>query len=139
MKKAGNACQLMSYPGQGHGFYIRGEPYYYATVLSAADTFLAGLATSGHQGLAANLYTMASDLFPKRAVASIVGLGSAAGSATAIAFSLIVGVALEKPGSYAIPFVIAGIGYPLVTLCLHLLEPEWKPVDLQTGGGFPVK
>ena len=43
MKRADNACTLMGYQGQGHGFYIRGEPRYYAIVLREADKFLAGL------------------------------------------------------------------------------------------------
>jgi ACS family hexuronate transporter-like MFS transporter len=93
-------------------------------------TLLAGLATLGHQGLSANLYTMVSDLFPKRAVASVVGLGSAVGSATAIGFSLAVGLVLQYTGSYAIPFVTAGVGYPLVLLCLQLMEPRWEPAQL---------
>lgn len=93
-------------------------------------TLLAGLATMGHQGLSANLYTMVSDLFPKRAVASVVGLGSAAGSATAIGFSFGVGLILQRTGSYAVPFVTAGIGYPLTLLFLHLMEPRWEPAKL---------
>jgi MFS transporter, ACS family, hexuronate transporter len=91
-------------------------------------TFLAGLATLGHQALSANLYTVVSDLFPKRAVASVVGLGSAFGSITAIGFSFLVGLILSHSGSYVVPFVIAGIGYPAVLLFLHLLEPRWEPI-----------
>jgi len=94
-------------------------------------TVLAGLATMGHQGLSANLYTMVSDLFPKRAVASVVGLGSAAGSAAAIGFSFVVGLVLQHTGSYAMPFVTAGIGYPLVLLFLHLMEPRWEPLHVE--------
>lgn len=93
-------------------------------------TFLAGLATLGHQGLSANLYTMVSDLFPKRAIASVVGLGSAAGSITAIGFSFLVGLVLQHTGNYAVPFVTAGIGYPLVLLFLQLMEPRWEPAQV---------
>jgi ACS family hexuronate transporter-like MFS transporter len=91
-------------------------------------TLLAGLAAMGHQGMSANMYTMVSDLFPKRAVASIVGLGTAFGSAAAIGFSLLVGMVLNATGSYAIPFIIAGVGYPAMLVLLHLIEPRWEPI-----------
>jgi ACS family hexuronate transporter-like MFS transporter len=103
-------------------------------------TIVAGLATFGHQAMSANMFTMVSDLFPKRAVASVVGLGSAAGSAAAFAFSYFVGQRLQHTHSYTLMFVIAGVGYPLTWVFLHLMAPHWTPVAV--GGaepsGFPV-
>jgi ACS family hexuronate transporter-like MFS transporter len=92
-------------------------------------TLLAGMATFGHQALSANLFTMASDLFPKRAVASVVGMGSAFGSVTSIGFSLLVGILLSRSSNnYFVTFVVAGVGYPTVLLILQLLEPHWEPI-----------
>src|SRR5215208_1899025 len=63
-------------------------------------TLVIGLTLAGMQGWASNAYTIVSDLFPKRAVASIVGLGSACGSAAAIVLAEVVGKTLQKTGSY---------------------------------------
>jgi ACS family hexuronate transporter-like MFS transporter len=93
-------------------------------------TMLAGFAAGGHQGMAANLYTMTSDLFPKRAVGSVVGMGSAFGSIVAMGFSFMVGAHLQSSGSYALPFIIAGVGYPLTVLFIHIMSPRWEPLDL---------
>jgi ACS family hexuronate transporter-like MFS transporter len=99
-------------------------------------TFLAGMATLGHQAMSANMYTMVSDLFPKRAVASVVGLGSAAGSAVALVFSWFAGQQLQHYHSYTPMFVIAGIGYPLTWVFLHLMAPRWEPVQISESRGF---
>jgi ACS family hexuronate transporter-like MFS transporter len=99
-------------------------------------TFLAGMATLGHQAMSANMYTMVSDLFPKRAVASVVGLGSAAGSAVALVFSWFAGQQLQHYHSYTPMFVIAGIGYPLTWVFLHLMAPQWEPVQISDSRGF---
>jgi ACS family hexuronate transporter-like MFS transporter len=71
-------------------------------------TCLIGLAASAHQGWAANLFTLVSDLFPKQAVASVVGLGGMFGSLSALAFSQSAGYILQTTGSYWTLFVIAG-------------------------------
>lgn len=93
-------------------------------------TFVIGLALAGMQGWSANAYTIVSDLFPTRAVASVVGLGSACGSAVAMMLALFVGSVLEHTGSYRIPFLIAGLSLPLAVTVLHVLVPRWKPAEL---------
>jgi ACS family hexuronate transporter-like MFS transporter len=89
-------------------------------------TVLIGCALAAMQAWSANTYTMVSDLFPKRAVASIVGLGSALGSVAAMALAEIVGSVLEKTGSYRIPFLIADLSLPLAWSMIQLLAPRWE-------------
>ncbi|HSV13401.1 MAG TPA: MFS transporter [Tepidisphaeraceae bacterium] len=93
-------------------------------------TALIGLTLAGMQGWASNAYTIVSDLFPKRAVASIVGLGSACGSLAAIVLAEVVGKVLQKTGSYNGLFIVAGLSLPLAVTLLHLLAPRWEPVRL---------
>jgi len=58
-------------------------------------TLLIGLAAAGHQGFSANLYTLTSDLFPSRAVASVVGIGGMAGAVGGMLIAEIVGHVLQ--------------------------------------------
>lgn len=90
-------------------------------------TLLIGLAASAHQGWAANLYTLVSDLFPKQAVASVVGLGGMFGSISAVAFSQSVGLILQATGSYWALFIAAGSAYLLALLIMQLLIPTMNP------------
>jgi ACS family hexuronate transporter-like MFS transporter len=98
-------------------------------------TFLIGLTLAGMQGWASNAYTIVSDLFPKRTVASVVGLGSACGSAAAMLMAMVVGEVLQRTGSYQIPFLIAGLSLPLAVTLLHVLVPRWDPIVLEETAG----
>src|SRR5207245_10903694 len=72
-------------------------PILFATsVGNWAAVFLIGLAGSAHQAWSANLYSMASDMFPKHAVASLIGVGSAAGSIGGMIFPIVCGLLLDK-------------------------------------------
>jgi len=93
-------------------------------------TLLIGLAASAHQGWAANLFALASDLFPVQAVASVVGLGGMAGALTAMAFSESTGFILEKTGSYWSLFGIASSAYLVALALIHWLSPKLQPVKL---------
>ena len=93
-------------------------------------TFLIGLAASAHQGWAANLFTLVSDLFPKQAVASVVGLGGMFGSIAAMAFSQSAGMILQATGSYWVLFIIAGSAYLLALAIMQLLIPTMKPAEV---------
>ena len=93
-------------------------------------TLLVGLAASAHQGWSANLYTLVSDLFPKQAIASVVGLGGTFGSLTAMVFSQSAGTILQKTGSYWSLFIIAGSSYMVALGIIHLLTPRMQPADL---------
>jgi len=92
-------------------------------------TLLIGLAAAAHQGFSANLYTTASDMFPSHAVASVVGIGGAAGAIGGMLIASIVGHILQATGSYFIPFVIAGAAYLIALGVMQLIVPRLEPVQ----------
>ncbi|WP_428330906.1 MFS transporter [Mucilaginibacter sp.] len=99
--------------------------------------FLIGLAAAAHQAWSATIFTTASDMFPKRAISSVVGIGSMAGSVGGIFFPALIGVILEankKAGhilwGYNIIFTICGCAYLLAWIIMHLLSPKMKKVEL---------
>jgi ACS family hexuronate transporter-like MFS transporter len=104
------------------------------TASQVSDLWLAvlliGLAAAAHQGWSANIFTTASDMFPKRAVGSIVGLGGMAGSIGGLLFAPFIGYVLEWTGSYFLPFVISGSAYLIALAIFHGLAPKMKPVEL---------
>jgi ACS family hexuronate transporter-like MFS transporter len=89
---------------------------------------LVGVATAAHQGWSANLYTLASDLFPRRAVASVVGLGGLAGAAGGMLVAPLVGYWLDwSHGAYGPLFVIAGSIYLVAFGLIHWLSrPRYR-------------
>jgi ACS family hexuronate transporter-like MFS transporter len=90
-----------------------------------------GLAAAAHQGWSANIFTLASDMFPKRAVGSVVGLGGMAGAAGSLLFSPFIGLVLQRThNNYLIPFLISGLVYLLAFVIIQLLAPRLEPVDL---------
>ena len=94
-------------------------------------TLLIGLAAAGHQGFSANLFTLTSDLFPSRAVGSVVGIGGMAGAVGGMLIAQIVGHVLQWTNSYMIPFFIAASAY-LVAICIiHLLSPKLEPAEIE--------
>jgi len=68
---------------------------YHERLLPIRSTWI-GLAGAAHQAWSANLYSTASDMFPKNAVASLIGIGSAAGSVGGMIFPIVTGVLLDK-------------------------------------------
>ncbi len=94
--------------------------------------FLIGLAAAAHQGWSANIFTIASDTFPRRAVGSVVGIGGMAGAVGGMLLSLLVGGILEKTGNYLPIFIMAGSAYLLALLVIHLLAPRLEPVSLDS-------
>jgi ACS family hexuronate transporter-like MFS transporter len=91
---------------------------------------LIGLAAAGHQGFSANLYTLTSDLFPKRAVASVMGVAGMAGAVGGMLIAKIVGHVLQWTGSYMIPFLIAGSAYLVALAVIHILTPRMEPAGI---------
>jgi ACS family hexuronate transporter-like MFS transporter len=91
---------------------------------------LIGLAAAGHQGFSANMFTMTTDLFPKRAVASVVGIGGMAGAVGGMLVAKIVGYVLQWTGSYFIPFLISGTAYLVALGLVQLLAPRLKPAEI---------
>jgi len=92
---------------------------------------LIGLATAGHQGWSANLFTLASDLFPRNAVASVVGIGGFAGAVGGMLISTFVGLLLQATGSYLPVFFIAASAYLLALAAVQMLVPKMQPAQLQ--------
>ena len=95
-----------------------------------AATLLIGLAAAGHQGFSANLFTLTSDLFPSRAVGSVVGIGGMAGAVGGMLIAEVVGHVLQWTGSYMIPFLIAASAYPVALLMIQLLSPQLVPAQI---------
>jgi ACS family hexuronate transporter-like MFS transporter len=97
-----------------------------------AAVALVSLATAGHQGWSANMFTFASDLFPRRAVASVVGIGGFGGAIGGMVIATLTGWVLQATGSYVSIFIIAGSVYLAALLVIHLLTPTMHPVDLES-------
>lgn len=95
---------------------------------------LIGLAAAAHQGWSANIFTLVSDMFPRRAVGSVTGIGGMAGAVGGMLISLVVGEILERTGSYVAIFAVAGSAYLLALLVIHLLVPSLAPADLDAKG-----
>jgi ACS family hexuronate transporter-like MFS transporter len=93
---------------------------------------LLSLAAAAHQGWSANLFTTASDMFPRTAVGSVTGIGGMAGSAAGSLFAIFVGYVLEITHSnYAILFMIAASAYLLALAVLNILAPGLRKAEFQ--------
>jgi MFS transporter, ACS family, hexuronate transporter len=91
---------------------------------------LIALAVAAHQGWSANLFTCASDMFPRDAVGSVVGIGGMAGAVGGLAFAKLTGYVLEWTHSYLPIFMAAGSAY-LIALCiLQLLAPRLEQAEV---------
>jgi len=95
-----------------------------------AAVALVSIAAAAHQGWSANLFTLTSDMFPKRAVGSVVGIGGMAGSVGGMLIALVVGEILQKTGSYVPIFVIAASAYLVALFIIQLLVPRLQPAEL---------
>jgi len=93
-------------------------------------TLLIGLAAAAHQGFSANLFTLTSDLFPSRAVGSVVGIGGMAGAVGGMLIAQVVGHVLQWTNSYMIPFFIAAAAYSIALVLIHTLSPKLEPARI---------
>jgi ACS family hexuronate transporter-like MFS transporter len=91
---------------------------------------LIGIAAAAHQGWSANLFTTASDMFPKQAVGSVVGIGGMAGAIGGMFIAKLVGWILDATGSYVPIFIIAASAYLFALLVIHLLAPRLEPAKI---------
>jgi ACS family hexuronate transporter-like MFS transporter len=91
---------------------------------------IVALAAAAHQGWSANVFTMTSDMFPKWAVGTVVGVGGMAGAVGGMFIAKITGWVLQATGSYLTVFLIAGSAYLFALLIVHLLVPRMEPVTL---------
>lgn len=91
---------------------------------------LIGLAAAAHQGFSANMFTLASDMFPRGAVGSIVGIGGFAGAMGGVLMNLAAGRVRDWTGSFFLMFAAAASTYLLALVIIHLLVPRLEPVKL---------
>jgi MFS transporter, ACS family, hexuronate transporter len=89
-----------------------------------------GLATAAHQAFSANLYTLPSDMFPRGAVGSVVGIGGTVGALGGMGMALFTGYILDATGSYNVLFAICASAYLTALLVVHLLSPKLAPARL---------
>ena len=97
---------------------------------------LIGLAAAAHQGWSANIFTMASDMFPRRVVGSIVGIGGMAGAMGGVTLAVTTGYILESTksaanpgGDYSAVFYLVGPAYLFALTIIHLLSPKLQPLE----------
>ncbi|MBC6699170.1 MFS transporter [Hymenobacter puniceus] len=119
-------------------------PIVFAQYLGQLNMWLAvlviGIAAAAHQAWSANIFTTVSDMFPKRAVASVTGIGGMAGGLGGILLSALVQkrmfVYYESIGqlqtAYFIMFWICGAAYLLAWVLMHFLAPRMKQINLDT-------
>ena len=98
---------------------------------------LISLAVAVHQAWATNVFTMASDMFPKEAVSSVVGIGGMAGAVGGIFFPMLVGSLLDSykeagnlSGGYNVLFTVCGFTYLIALSIIHYLTRDGKKVEL---------
>jgi MFS transporter, ACS family, hexuronate transporter len=90
------------------------------------------IAAAAHQWWSANLFTLTSDMFPRHAVASVVGLGGFAGAMGGVAFQGITGRVLQAdPTAYSKLFIVCGTVYIIALALVHLLVPKLEPAKLE--------
>src|SRR5688572_3174334 len=100
---------------------------------------LISLAVALHQAWATNIFTTASDMFPKEAVSSVVGIGGMTGAIGGILFPILVGYLLDSykaegnlAGGYNVLFTVCGLTYLFAWTIIHLLTPASRSkVDLK--------
>lgn len=110
-------------------------PIFFASRASSewGSIFIISLAVAAHQGWSANLFTTVSDMFPRAAVGSVVGIGATLGSISGVVFSLGTGWILHLTGSYSILFALSGSAYLLALATMLWLAPGFKPAFGQDG------
>jgi ACS family hexuronate transporter-like MFS transporter len=93
---------------------------------------IVSVAAAAHQWWSANLFTLASDMFPRRAVASVVGVGGFAGAMGGFAFQRATGYVLEATNSnYSLIFIVCGLAYVAALGVIHLLVPRLDPANVE--------
>jgi ACS family hexuronate transporter-like MFS transporter len=93
---------------------------------------LIALAAGGHCGWSANIFSLMSDIFPKKATGSVAGFGGFSGAVGGALAAFSVGKILQDIGvdGYNIPFAVAGSGYLLALLIIHILVPKIKIINI---------
>lgn len=116
-------------------------PVVTAQALGSINPWLAimiiGVAASAHQAWSANLFTLTSDMFPKKAIASVVGIGGMAGAIGGILLAKVAGLLLDHykaldsiETGYYIMFIFCGVAYMLAWVVMHFLAPKMERVKM---------
>jgi ACS family hexuronate transporter-like MFS transporter len=114
-------------------------PIYAATAVGDwTAVVIIGLAGAAHQAWSANLFTTVSDMFPKRAVASVIGIGGMAGAFGGMLFPIVTGMLLDSfkaagnvTAGYALLFSVCAFGYLVAFGIHHLLAPKFEAFDMK--------
>ncbi len=91
---------------------------------------IVGLATAAHQGFSATFFSLPSDVFPREAVGSVVGIGGAVGAIGGMVMAKYAGWVLDRIGTYTPIFIVAGSAYLIALLVVHVLSPRLAPVKI---------
>ena len=91
---------------------------------------LVALAAGAHQGWSANIYTLVSDMFPRKAVASVVGFGTFLGTIGGMGIAKMVGYILQRTGSYVPVFLLAGTAYLVALIFVQFLAPRLEQAEI---------
>jgi ACS family hexuronate transporter-like MFS transporter len=97
---------------------------------------LISLAVAGNSAWSANIYTIVSDMLPKKAVSSVIGIGGMAGAIGGVIFPLFIGFILDYYkghnnilAGYNIIFIVCSLSFLIAWLLMHWLTPKMKPVQ----------
>ena len=112
-------------------FFVR-----YTTSIWPA-VWLISLAAAAHQAWSANIFTTVSDMFPKKAISTVVGFGGMAGSVGGVLFPLIVGILLDHYKAsgnitvgYNLLFFVCGAAYLVAWTVMHWLAPKMEKIPM---------
>jgi ACS family hexuronate transporter-like MFS transporter len=95
---------------------------------------IVGVAAAAHQWWSANIFTLASDMFPRYAVGSVVGIGGFMGAMGGFLFQRATGWVLQRNGSNYTPvFLVCGFAYVSALVVIHLLSPKLERAELTKG------
>ena len=115
-------------------------PVVFAQYLGSMNMWLAvfiiGIATSAHQAWSANIFTTVSDMFPKKTVASVTGMGGMAGAFGGILIAFLAGKLFDHfksignlDAGYYIMFIICGCSYLVAWVLMNLLAPKMRRIE----------
>ena len=93
---------------------------------------IVGFAHAAHQGLTANLFTTVSDMYPRNAIGSVVGLGGTAGQVGAALMTLTTGWMIATGQSFTLLFTAAGTVYLVAFGIFRLMAPQYEPIALRS-------
>lgn len=107
---------------------------------------LISIAVAGNAAWSANIYTIVSDMLPRNAVSSVIGIGGMAGAIGGVLFPLAIGSLLEFYKSagnitagYNVIFIFCGISFLLAWLVIHLITPKMTPYTVKGYGNAAGK